>query len=63
MSQFASAMPTGGLQYQGTWDASTNYPTITSGVGGNGQYYVVSVAGTTNIDGIVTGKQIGRAHV
>lgn len=42
----------GGVIYQGTWNASTNSPTITSGVGTKGYYYVVNVAGTTNIDGI-----------
>ena len=42
----------GGLQYQGTWNASTNTPTITSGVGTEGAFYIVSVAGTTNINGI-----------
>ena len=49
---------TGTINYQGTWNASTNTPTITSGVGVNGYYYVVSVAGSTNIDGI-TDWQIG----
>ena len=38
--------------YQGTWNASTNTPTLTSGVGTKGHYYIVSVAGTTNLDGI-----------
>ena len=42
---------TGGVVYQGTWTASTNTPTLTSGVGTKGYYYVVSVAGTTNLDG------------
>jgi hypothetical protein len=42
----------GALNYKGTWDASTNTPTITSGVGTKGDYYVVSVAGTTTVDGI-----------
>lgn len=42
----------GGLRYEGTWNASTNTPTITSGVGNDGDFYIVSVAGTTNIDGI-----------
>lgn len=42
----------GTLSYQGTWNASTNTPTITSSVGTNGYYYVVSVAGTTTINGI-----------
>lgn len=49
---------TGGLDYQGTWNASTNTPTLTSGVGTNGYYYIVSVAGTTNLDGI-TDWQVG----
>ena len=42
----------GGSIYQGTWNANTNTPTLTSGVGVKGYYYIVSVAGTTNLDGI-----------
>jgi hypothetical protein len=42
----------GALSYQGTWDASTNTPTLTSSVGSKGYYYVVSVAGNTNLNGI-----------
>ena len=42
----------GGLDYQGTWNAATNTPTLASGVGTNGYYYVVSVDGTTTLDGI-----------
>jgi hypothetical protein len=42
----------GALKYQGTWDASTNTPTLASSVGTQGYYYVVSVAGSTNLDGI-----------
>jgi hypothetical protein len=42
----------GALVYKGTWNASANTPTLTSGVGNKGDYYVVSVAGTTNLDGI-----------
>lgn len=42
----------GALNYKGTWDAATNDPTLTSGVGVKGDYYVVSVAGTTNLDGV-----------
>jgi hypothetical protein len=41
-----------GLSYQGTWNASTNTPTLTSSVGTNGYYYVVSIAGSTNLNGI-----------
>ena len=42
----------GALSYQGTWNASTNTPTLTSSVGTKGYYYVVSVAGSTNLNGI-----------
>ena len=42
---------TGALVYQGTWNASTNTPTLTSSVGNKGYYYVVSVAGSTNLNG------------
>jgi len=48
----------GDLNYQGTWNATTNSPTLTSSVGTKGFYYVVSVAGTTNLNGI-TDWQIG----
>lgn len=41
----------GALNYKGTWNADTNSPMLTSGVGVKGDYYVVSVAGTTNLDG------------
>ena len=44
----------GGVSYQGTWNASTNTPTLTNGVGTKGYYYVVSVAGSTNLDGITS---------
>lgn len=42
----------GALNYKGTWNASTNTPALASGVGTKGDYYVVSVAGTTALDGI-----------
>jgi hypothetical protein len=41
----------GALSYQGTWDAATNTPTLTSSIGTKGYYYVVSVAGSTNLNG------------
>jgi hypothetical protein len=50
ISQIPSTV-TGTLLYKGTWNASTNSPTLASGVGTNGWYYTVSVAGTTSIDG------------
>lgn len=43
---------TGSLNFKGTWDATTNTPTLTSGGGGvNGEFYIVEVAGTTSLDG------------
>jgi len=42
----------GGLQYQGTWNASTNTPALASGTGTQGFFYKVSVAGTTTLDGV-----------
>jgi hypothetical protein len=53
-----TASITGALVYQGAWNALTNTPTLTSSVGVSGYYYVVSVAGTTNLNGI-TDWQIG----
>lgn len=46
----------GSLVYQGTWDASTNTPTLVSSVGTKGFYYVVNVAGSTNLNGITDWK-------
>jgi hypothetical protein len=51
----------GGLSYQGTWNASTNTPTLTSSTGTSNYYYVVSVSGSTNLNGItdwVTGDWV-----
>ena len=42
----------GGLSYQGTWNASTNTPTLTSSVGTTNYYYVVGTSGSTNLNGI-----------
>jgi len=57
ISQLPSAV-LGALSYQGTWNASTNTPTLTSSVGTKGYYYVVNVAGSTNLNG-VTDWQVG----
>lgn len=45
------ASVTGGMNYQGTWNATTNSPTLVNGTGTKGFYYKVSVAGGTTIDG------------
>jgi|LakMenEpi03Aug12_release.lakeMendotaPanAssembly.Ray.scaffolds.fasta_scaffold112825_2 hypothetical protein len=42
----------GALNYVGTWNASTNTPALASGVGTKGDYYQVSVAGSTSLNGI-----------
>ena len=48
----------GGVEYQGTWNAATNNPFLQSSVGVQGHYYVVNVAGNTNLNGI-TDWQVG----
>lgn len=40
-----------GLTYKGTWNADLNIPALASGVGVQGDYYIVSHDGTTNLDG------------
>lgn len=47
----ASQLALSNVLYIGSWNADTNAPTITSGVGTQGHYYVVSVSGATTIDG------------
>jgi len=44
----------GAQNFKGTWNASTNTPTLASGVGTKGDYYVVGTAGSTTLDGIST---------
>jgi hypothetical protein len=44
--------PSTGLNYQGLWDATANNPALTSSVGTTGDFYIVSTAGTTNLNGI-----------
>ncbi len=40
--------------FQGEWDANANTPVLASGIGTPGEYYIVDVAGTTDLDGIAT---------
>jgi hypothetical protein len=42
-------LPSAVMTYEGTWNASTNTPTLADGTGDPGQVYVVSVAGTQNL--------------
>lgn len=53
------AVAIGGMNYQGTWNASTNTPTIPTATSSNkGFYYKVATAGATNVSGI-TDWQVG----
>ena len=45
-------LPESAMEFKGTWDASTNTPTLTDGTGVNGSFYVVSVAGTQTFGGV-----------
>ena len=44
--------PLGDLNYQGTWNAASNSPALTSNIGTKGYYYVVNFAGNTDLNGI-----------
>jgi len=50
-SEIPTGVFAGELNFISTWNANTNTPTIISGMGTNGDLYIVSVSGTTNIDG------------
>jgi len=43
-----SQLPASVVTYLGTWNASTNTPTLTNGVGDVGDLYICNVAGTVN---------------
>lgn len=51
-SKYAPSGTTGQLNFKGNWNANTNTPALTSSVGTNGDFYIVSVAGTTTLNGI-----------
>ena len=42
-------LPNSVMEYKGTWNASTNTPTLVDGTGNAGDVYLVSVAGTQNL--------------
>ncbi len=50
LAQIPTAL-VGAVQYQGTWNAATNTPTLVSATGIKGQYYYVGTPGTVTIDG------------
>lgn len=55
-TSYLPAAVLGAANYQGVWNASTNTPTLTSSTGTKGFYYVVDIAGSTNLDGITDWK-------
>ena len=44
-----SQLPESAMEFKGNWDASTNTPTLTDGIGDLGDMYLVSVGGTVNL--------------
>jgi hypothetical protein len=50
-----SQLPNSVMEYKGTWDASTNTPTLADGTGNAGDVYLCNVAGTVDFgDGPIT---------
>lgn len=46
----------GVLEYQGLWNATLNEPSLSSGVGQQGSYYIVGTDGESALDGITDWK-------
>lgn len=46
----------GVLDYLGAWNAATNSPFLASGLGQRNGYYIVSVDGSTTLDGVSSWK-------
>lgn len=46
-----SQLPSSIMEYKGTWNATTNTPTLANGIGDTGDVYRVSVGGTINLGG------------
>lgn len=47
----ASQLTIDAMEYQGKWNADTNTPALADGVGTDGDFYIVSVAGTQDLGG------------
>ena len=45
-----------GLSFEGNWNANTDNPSLAGTTPANGVFYIVSVAGSTNLDGITDWK-------
>lgn len=54
-----SQLPVSAMEFKGTWDATTNTPTLADGTGNTGDTYRVSVAGTQNLGSGSTTYAIG----
>ena len=52
----ASITATSGLTYEGTWNANTDTPALSGTTPNNGIFYIVSVAGNTDLSGITDWK-------
>lgn len=50
----AVQLPFDMMSYQGTWDADSNQPTLSSGAGTKGHWFLVKKAGNTDLGGITT---------
>ena len=53
-----SQLPESAMEYKGTWDASTNTPALADGTGTNGDFYIVSVAGTVNLGTVANPRNV-----
>lgn len=53
-----SQLPESAMEYKGAWDASTNTPALADGTGTNGDFYIVSVAGTVNLGTVAEPRNI-----
>jgi hypothetical protein len=58
-TSWAPASISSGLNYMGTWNASNNTPSINDATGVNGQYYIVSTAGSQNLGSGVISFDVG----
>jgi hypothetical protein len=45
----SSQLPSSVMEYKGTWNASTNTPTLADGIGDNGDVYLTTVAGSQDL--------------
>jgi hypothetical protein len=55
-TSYLPASVIGDVAYQGTWNATSNSPSLASGTGTKGYYYIVTTPGSTNLDGITDWK-------